>query len=80
MSELLAQALLEQHEAEVHLSSILKEEYPVGATVTWEKNGIHIGEVVANAYGDRIKVWNSHTDKEYWIYAYCIVNAMGKRG
>jgi hypothetical protein len=76
MSKALAVALSRRHEAEVEVERILRRDYPPGTPVSWKKNGIHEGVVLDKASGDRIKVKNERTNREFWIYAYCIVDAM----
>ncbi len=76
MSKPLAEALRKQGVAESNASLTLRGEYPVKSAVSWRKNGLHNGKVVAHGYGDRIRVQNSRTGKKYWIHAYDIVNAM----
>lgn len=53
--------------------------FPVGSRTTWEKmTGAVCGGEVIDVYGERLKVRNSRTGKEYWIEAYHILKAHGK--
>jgi hypothetical protein len=76
MSKSLARALERRTSAERDVQDILKRDYPPGRSLAWKRNGLHDGVVLQNGYGDRIKVQNSRTNRELWIYAYCIVEAM----
>jgi hypothetical protein len=76
MSKALAVALERRREAEAEVERVLRRDYPPGTTLSWKKNGIHEGVVSDKASGDRIKVKNERTNREFWIYAYCIVDAM----
>lgn len=76
MSKSLARALERRTFAERDVDQILRKDYPPGRALSWKRNGLHHGTVVQNGYGDRIKVRNSRTNQELWIYAYCIVEAM----
>lgn len=76
MSKALARALTDRSKAEAQVDRILKRDYPPGAEVVWKKNGIHKGIVIQNGYGDRIKVKNERTNREFWVYAYTIIEAM----
>lgn len=74
MSNELTLALKARGDANEKIAEILKRKYPPGCSLAWEYNGIpQQGVVVRNGYGDRIKVRNFHSGKEYWIYAYRIV-------
>lgn len=76
MSKALAVALERRREAEDKVERTLRRDYPPGAKVVWKKNGVHEGIVLDKASGDRIKVKNEQTHREFWIHAYCIVEAM----
>lgn len=79
MSESLVRALDRRLLAERDVMEILRRDYPVGHRVAWERSGVHEGIVVSHGYDDRIKVRNTRTRKEFWIYAFHIVNAMASR-
>lgn len=76
MSKALVVALERRREAEDRVEHVLRRDYPPGTPVSWKKNGIHEGIVLDKASGDRVKVKNERTNREFWIYAYCIVEAM----
>lgn len=76
MSKALAKALSRRYVASRNIEEVLLRDYPDGVDVTWRRNGTHHGVVLDHGHEDRIKVRNYGTDKEYWIYAYCIVDAM----
>lgn len=76
MSKSLAVALEKRDKAEQNVEKVLRRDYPVGSEVTWKRNGIHRGVVVHEGSGDRVKVKNDKSGFEYWIYAYCIVDAV----
>lgn len=59
------------------LTEVLREEFPVGAVVSWVKNGPNIqkGVVDSHGYGDRIKVVNQKTKKCIWICSCHIIEA-----
>lgn len=76
MSKALARALKDRDKAETEVDRVLKRDYPPGTEVTWSKNGVHDGIVIMNGDGDRIKVRNQKTNREFWIYAYTIIEAM----
>lgn len=68
MSQKLAEAIKKMNLAESDAITVLKREYPVESVVCWERNGIHRGEVLAHSGGHRLKVKNSRTGRELWIY------------
>lgn len=76
MSKALALALERRLEAEKQVERVLRRDYPPGTRVTWKKSGIHEGVILDDASGDRVRVRNARTGREYWIYAYCLVEAM----
>jgi len=77
MSVRLEQALRQEREAEVNAVKVLRREYKRGADVSWKRrHEIHFGTVIRHGEGTRIKVRNRYTNKEYWICAYSIVDAM----
>lgn len=65
-------ALRRRDDAEKLIEMALKRDYKPGMSVAWERNGMHFGAVVMNGYGDKIKVRNRNTGKEFWIYAAAI--------
>jgi hypothetical protein len=75
MSKALAVALEHRREAEDKIERTLRRDYPLDAQVAWKRNGIHDGIVIQHGCGDRIKVKNIQSGREFWIYAYCIVEA-----
>jgi hypothetical protein len=63
-------------QAEELLETVLLRDYPVGSIVRWERNShIHNGEIRGHGYGQRMKVRNTLTDAEYWIYADDVLRA-----
>lgn len=79
MSKALARALDDRSKAEAKIEGVLKDDYPVNASVVWKRNGLHDGIVIQHGCGDRIKVRNVQSGRELWIYAYCIVDALDKK-
>ncbi len=73
MVKQLAEALRQKRKAQDNVASVMRQEYPIGAPISWDRNGIHDGKVVSHGYQDRIKVRNSHTGNEFWIDAAIIV-------
>lgn len=69
----LEQALYRERQAKDNVYVVLKRQYPVGADITWRLNGFHCGTVLNHGYGGRVKVLNTSTGNERWIYAYCVV-------
>lgn len=63
-------------EAESMLCAAIKEAYPPGTEVQWERaRGIQFGTVLYTSdfeRGDRLKVVNKYTQKKYWITLYDI--------
>lgn len=78
MSKALKEALDRRKKAEDDVERVLRRDYPPDTEVEWKKNGLHEGVVLANGLGDRIKVRNRSTGREFWIYAYCIVDAQAE--
>ncbi len=76
MSKALTLALKRRTDANDEVARSLKRDYPVGALLRWELNGIHRGEVVMNCYSDQVKVRNTRTGREYCIYAYRILGRL----
>ena len=76
MSEPLADALRRQYVAGREVAAVMRNEYPIGADVSWRRNGLHHGTVIRHGRMGGIKVRNSKTNREPWIAAYDIVNAM----
>ncbi len=70
---LVAKALRLETEMRVSMAAALGSEYPVGSPISWSRNGVHEGVVVSHAYYDRIKVRNTNTGNEVWIYAAIIL-------
>lgn len=68
MSQKLTAAIEKMNKAESDAITVLKREYPVESMVCWERNGIHRGEVLGHSGGHRLKVKNTRTGKELWIY------------
>lgn len=68
MSQKLTEAIKKMNLAESNAITVLKREYPVESMICWERNGIHRGEVLAHSGGHRVKVKNSRTGGELWIY------------
>ena len=69
-----------RHEhAERVLAEALRDSYPVGCQLTWEKEfGCICGGTVVEHGDGRIKVCNSRTGNTYWITPYAILKAAGK--
>ena len=69
-------ALQEVREAEKRAAIVMLNHYPVGSDVAWDRGGhTQYGTIlVTNNYraGDRFKVRNDATGKEYWITFYDI--------
>lgn len=73
MNKPLAKALCQQEKAETNVAVTLRSEYPIGSSISWSRNGVHDGVVVSHGYKDSIKVRNTHTGNEVFIYAAIIV-------
>ncbi len=73
MSKALTRVLDRRYKVNKEIERILRQDYPPGTRIRWERNGIHRGEVVMNCYSDQVKVRNARTGREYCIYAYCIL-------
>lgn len=63
--------------AERRITEVLKTQWPVGSTIQWRRGGslpmaIQIGVVTQHSGGNRIKVRNGLTDREFWIHDYDI--------
>lgn len=66
-------AIRKRDVAELHVANVLKTQYPIGSPIEWEgNNDVYAGVVTAHSDGDRIKVRNTATGAEYWIFAYRI--------
>lgn len=81
MSKKLKRAMAAVDAAQAALAKTLKEEYPIGAAISWVKEdqiGREFncsGTVIEHGYGDRIRVENRRTGTEYWIHAWRICRA-----
>lgn len=69
----LEHALRRRSNAEEVVARTMEKQFPIGASIGWERNGTHFGEVVRHSGHDRIKVRNRCTGKELWIYATAIL-------
>lgn len=54
---------------EEELIRVIQAAWPVGSRITWNGKGPfpQSGSVVMHGYGNRLKVRNERTNKEYWI-------------
>lgn len=72
MSQRLEQALRKRFDAEVDIERALRDDYPVGARVSWSY-GLgaprYHGTVETHGYRDRLKVRNETTGRSRWIVA-----------
>jgi hypothetical protein len=62
--------------ADAEIARVLKAEYPRNTPVRWKRNGIHEGVILAHSGGDRVMVRNARTNRDLWIYAYCIADLL----
>lgn len=61
-------ALKESAAAQKAVTRLIAEHFPIGSSASWEKSGaLQSGTVVDLDYGDRLKVRNGATGREYWI-------------
>ncbi len=68
-------ALKEVEMAEEFAQRIIHEAYPEGSYVNWWRGGVQYGTITHNSKhrcGDRFRVRNEITGKEYWITFYDI--------
>jgi len=73
MSRALAKAVERHRKTSAEMIAVLKRDYPVGGLISWDRHGIHSGTVVLHSCGERIKVRNERSEKEFWIYLHSIV-------
>jgi len=73
MSNALAKAVQRHRKTSAAMIAVLERDYPVGGLISWERNGVHSGTVVMHSRGERIKVKNDRSGKEFWIYLYSII-------
>ena len=74
MTTRLRNAIQERGAAEQLISRVLREDYPKGALIKWERNGlVHSGTVLDHGGFDKIKIRSARTGAEYWLYADRIV-------
>jgi hypothetical protein len=48
----------------------MRNHYPIGGPIAWERNGLHQGTLLALSQhppGDSVKVRNDATGKQYWV-------------
>lgn len=61
-----------------HYIALFRRRHQVGGVVAWKKRSagkICFGTITLVDYGDRLRVRNATTDKEYWIAAWQVVDA-----
>ena len=75
MSIALARALERERKAEDDVERVLRRDYPLGAQLKWKRGSLQSGVVLQHGQGDRIKVRNERTGREFWIYAFSVVEA-----
>jgi hypothetical protein len=70
-------AIRERDVAEQRVATLLQELWPVGSPIRWARGFApthwQSGHVVSHGSGDRIKVKNEQTQREYWIHAHDIM-------
>jgi hypothetical protein len=70
----IAMALDEVKAAQKKACTIIRDAYPIGAAIQWDKGGhVQYGTVLYNSdfeSGDRFRVQNDYTSKSYWITFY----------
>lgn len=61
--------------AEARLAAAIVADYPVGSQILWDHHGHHqLGRVIGHS-GDKIKVNNLRTGRQYWIYSFHIAGS-----
>ncbi|MEE9598180.1 MAG: hypothetical protein V3V96_15520 [Acidiferrobacterales bacterium] len=63
-------------DARSRLRYILMNEYPIGTSIEWQRGTAQVAEGLVLEYapeGNRVKVRNTFSGKEFWIYARDIV-------
>lgn len=66
--------------AEKALDDAIAAAFPEDKAITWKRgrgDGVKYGHVVMHGDGERIKVRNDDTGKDYWITLYDVLNANG---
>lgn len=61
--------------AEQAFGDAFEATFPPGASVSWDRNGLHHGTVDSIGYS-RISVRNERTGATYWIYPADVMRAM----
>lgn len=62
--------------AEEDAIALFNSTFPVSSSLSWEyMNSIQHGVVTQHGYGDRLKVRNQNTGREYWISHYHVYQA-----
>lgn len=70
MSDRLVNAVLERKTARRKVIDVLKQDYPIGHAIAWTIGSKSArGHVVMHCADDRIKVLNTKTGRERFIYA-----------
>ena len=73
MKRLLKRALDAERDARNTVWARVQSCYPVGDAIQWLHNDkTQFGTVVGHGWPDRLKVYNTHTQREVRIYAYRI--------
>lgn len=70
MSDALRSALAGIRKAENDAFEQMKRDYPIDSLIDWDHK--HRGRVLGHGMGMRIKVQNTRTLRNSWIYAYRI--------
>jgi hypothetical protein len=64
-----------ERELSLHIDSVIKKAFLLDSEVCFKKGNAEICAVVKqHSNGDRVKIENVHTNKQYWIDAYWLLN------
>lgn len=75
MKRSLRKALDERHRANEAVAHCLQTRYRIGEPIYWTHNGREQpGLVEGHSGDDRLKVFNTRTNRSVWIYAYRITS------